>query len=318
MPVNVPWALVPEQSPSVPGAIQETASVLSDALQRRAFLWTTALVDHALARPDLRRAALRHRPETSFWMAAGFVAVPRGMGVPRDVARQDGFFFGLCVFPAAVPGRSPEFLESLQVGERRFPILSLPAYFLRHCPIGGPPDPRGARSGAAACWAEPTPGGVNPTNLQGSGILTAAHVAIDAMAVAPMAPPTPHGVVGYAIDAAVLYPAPRPPEANPLRVRAAAAVGAQVNVYPQAGGARAATILLAFQPSAFVGVLCPHRLIIDLPFAPGDSGALVKDRATSEALGIYIGAIAAQGGPNRGACQIMQQVVTELAIDLYL
>jgi hypothetical protein len=206
----------------------------------------------------------------------------------------------------------------LQLAGETIPVLRLPAEFHRHQPAGGPPDPFGARTGTAACWAEPTPGGPNPTKLPGSGILTAAHVAIAPSAVSPMTPSSPYAVVGYAIDAAVLYPQPKSATALPLAVRSAVAVGSHVDIYARAGGSAAATVLLTFQSSIYVGVLCPHRMIIDASFAPGDSGALVKDAGTGEAVGVYTGEIVPTGGTPRGVCQIMQQVVTELAIDLYL
>jgi hypothetical protein len=133
-----------------------------------------------------------------------------------------------------------------------------------------------------------------------------------------MTPATPYAVVGHAIDAAVLHPESIPSGTPRLKVHSAAAVGGLVNVFPRAGGSSSATILQSFQPSSYVGVLCPHRMIIDTSFAAGDSGSLVKDGSTNDAVGLYTGEITPSGGTPHGVCQIMQQVVTEFAIDLYL
>ena len=128
----------------------------------------------------------------------------------------------------------------------------------------------------------------------------------------------PYAVIGYAIDAAVLYPEPLPQNPTPLNVCPAVVVGTNVDVYPRAGGHTAATILTVFQPSTYVGVLSPHRAMIDTFFSHGDSGSLVRDQANNDAVGLYIGKTTPPGGTAQGVCQIMQQVVKELAIDLYL
>jgi len=156
-------------------------------------------------------------------MAAGFVPVPTEI-VVEGVPTQNGFFFGLCLLPTSAADQAVGFVEPLTVGNWRFPVLRLPAEFIRHLPAsaGAPPDPYGANTGTAACWARPTPGGSNPTGLPGDGILTAAHVAVDSTAVSPMTPASPYGVVGYAIDAVVLHPETVPGHAKPLNVSPAA------------------------------------------------------------------------------------------------
>jgi hypothetical protein len=252
-------------------------------------------------------------------MAAGFVPVPTDIDMLSVVQTKNGFFFGLCLLPASVPGQAPGFVRFLTIGNWQCPVIQLPAHLSRHLPatVGAPPDPYGVNTGTAACWAQPTPGASNPTGLPGVGILTAAHVAVDWTAFSPMTPGSPYGVVGYAIDAVVLYPESLPGHATQLKVRPAVAVGSNVEVFPQAGGSMAATILLTFQPSAYIGFLCPHRMIIDTSFSAGDSGSLVKDQTTNHAVGLYLGEIITNG-VRGGACQIMQQVTTEFAIDLYL
>jgi hypothetical protein len=176
-------------------------------------------VDVAVTQPNLRQLIARPLPDY-FLMAAGFVPVPEDIEKPIWVETQDGFFFGLCLFSEILPGESGsgEFVEPLMVGSTPFPVLRLPAEYTRQLPAGGPPDPHGANTGTAACWAQPTPGGSNPTGLPGVGILTAAHVAVEWTPVSPMTPSAPYGVEGYAIDAVVLHSTTLPRSAKLLNV----------------------------------------------------------------------------------------------------
>lgn len=313
MPVEVPWELVPDTDPSSTPQALDRASSIEDMRARRAFLWTTALVDEASQHADLWRAG--HRPPQDLpWMAAGFVPLPTNLTAPVGTKSERGFVFGLCLIPSLSGGsQAPSFVRFLAVSGIKFPVFRLPGSLNRHLPT----HPTGPRSGTAACWATPTPGGKNPTGLPGSGVLTAAHVAVASAPVSGMIPATPYGVIGYAIDAIVMYPDAYPAHASRLRVRRAATVGTNVDVHLKSG-TRSATILLTFQPSAYVGFPCPHRMIIDQSFVPGDSGALVTDPGSTDAMGLYIGVVTAASGSIRGVCQLMEQVTTELALDLYL
>ncbi|WP_158639216.1 hypothetical protein [Elioraea rosea] len=315
MPTEIPWSLVPDRVPAVSEQVMRRAAAMGDERLARAFLWTTAASDAAIARPDLWRAAARPLPDYPF-MAAGFARLPKGMVTPIWIGASEGFVFGLCLFPDGQPGESPGLLEPLTVDGAVLPVLRLPARVERH-QRAGPTHPSGARIGTAACWAQAVSGGPNPTGMQGSGVLTAAHVAIEATPVTPMTPPSPHAVVGYALDAAVLCPEAIPPHASLLNVLPAA-VGVDVDVHLKGARARA-TVLLAFQPSTHVGFTVPHRLVIDQAYASGDSGALATRAGTRDAVGLYVGTVRpVSGGLAQGVCQAMEQVTAELAIELHL
>jgi hypothetical protein len=53
-------------------------------------------------------------------------------------------------------------------------------------------------------------------------------------------------------------------------------------------------------------------ILLDRPGRPGDSGALVTDPSTAEAMGLYLGEAEAVTGTKLGRCQLAQQI--ELAL----
>jgi hypothetical protein len=154
-------------------------------------------------------------------------------------------------------------------------------------------------------------------HFSGDGILTAGHVAMTISAVAGMTPGNVYSVAGFAIDAAVMGPAPAPATARPLAI-GPSVVGALVDVHTLGGGSTPATVLLDFQPTTYFGKNCPHRAIIDRGFARGDSGSLARDSGGGDGIGIYIGDVHPPGGSTRGACQLLEQATKEFDIDLFL
>jgi hypothetical protein len=135
-------------------------------------------------------------------------------------------------------------------------------------------------------------------------------------AVVGLAPPNPHAVIGYAIDAVVLAPEPIPDDATQLPIR----VAAPGNVFVHLQSAvQTATVLQVFAPSHYVGLLFPHRMVTDTAFAPGDSGALVVDQINQHAVGIYIGETRdVTTNAKVGVCQIITQVVDQLGLNLFI
>ncbi|MBW6397925.1 hypothetical protein KPL78_08720 [Roseomonas sp. HJA6] len=292
--------------------------------ERRAFLWATLIVNAALTRGDLWLASRRDPPELPF-MSAGFVAIPSGVEPPAGVHHMDGYFFGLCLSPSASRFLSVTFLEPLRVAETSVPVLAMPAEFQRHQAPPGLVHPMSGSTaaGTSACWARPSAGVANPMRLGGDGILTAAHVAVHHVA-STVTPSGVHAVAGFAIDAAVLEPVVIPAGVNLLPVATAVAPGTKVDVHldpaRHPGGALVtATILRTFQSAIYANVMVPQRIVIDAACTHGDSGALITLHGQREAVGLYVGdLVPIGGGPTRGVGQWMQQVVTELAIDLYL
>jgi len=322
MPTLVPWELVlklgdpPRERLPEPPSLRRIDSV-EPAIWQRAHLWTRSIGDAAAQRHDVWEAARRPVSEAPL-MGAGFVRVPPALYCPFPKA--DDFIFGFCVFADPKRAGEPAFLPPLNVADEYFPLLVLPAGYTPHMPPLGPPDPTdstGIVRGTAACWARAKPGGPNPTGLSGDGILTAGHVAMSVSAVPGMTPGAVHAVAGFAIDAAVLAPETAPSQALKLAI-GPSVVGASVDVYTQSGGFTSATVLLDFQPTGYFGKNCPHRAIIDLGFAPGDSGSLVRDSQAGDGIGIYIGDVHPPGGPVQGACQLLEQVTAEFGIDLFL
>lgn len=321
MPTSVPWGIVPGLGAPPAGLpLPPPARAVEGAepgTWQRAHAWTRMIGEAAMLRGDVWQAAQRQVSEAPL-MGAGFARVPEGLEAP--VPAEYGFLFGFCVFTAPGHEARPGFLPPLRVGEALFPLLVVPAQYAPRMPRGGPADPTdslGVAQGTAACWARAKPGGPNPMGLTGDGIPTAGHVAMTISAVAGMTPGVVHAVSGFAIDAAVMCPAPAPSSASALAV-GPSVVGASVDVYTLAGGFTPATVLLDFQPAGYFGKNCPHRAIIDRGFVPGDSGSLARDSQTGDGIGIYIGDVHPAGAPTQGACQLLGQVTAEFDIDLFL
>jgi len=322
MPTLVPWRIVSELgAPPITGfplpPSARSIEAVEPAVWQRAHSWTRLIGEAAMQRDDVWQAARRPVSEAPL-MGAGFVRAPQELETPFPMA--EGFLFGFCVFAAPEQRAQPGFLPPLRVGEALFPLLVLPAEYAPRMPPGGPADPTdgwGTAQGTAACWARPKAAVPNPMGLSGDGILTAGHVAMTVSAVAGMTPGNVYAVAGFAIDAAVMGPAPAPATAAPLAI-GPSVVGASVDVYTQGGGFAPATVLLDFQPSGYFGKNCPHRAIIDRGFAPGDSGSLARDSRVGDGIGIYIGDVHPAGGPTQGACQLLEQVTMEFGIDLFL
>jgi hypothetical protein len=317
MPTDLPWGLVPQNDPTtVPRQILESANALPEP-RRRAFLWTVAISDALLSQSEYVADALRLPPD-GFMMAAGFVPTPTDLAAPKNPG---DFFFGACLYPDPSLSTERKFATALVASGQSFQVLIAPSYFVRHKSKSSPPHPcvppAPIPRGTAACWARPKPGVRSPINLHGDGVLTAAHVGVSLPgAVTGLAPPNPHAVIGYAIDAVVLAPEPIPDDAAQLPIMVAAP--GNVFVYLRSA-VQPATVLQVFAPSSCVGLLMPHRMVTDTAFAPGDSGALVVDQMNQHATGLYIGETRdVTTNAKVGVCQIMSQVVDQFGLNLFL
>jgi hypothetical protein len=312
--IDVPWNLVPASLPESTDDARRKAETIPNELHRRTFLWTTAIVDEALKDARLTTAAARRFPDFS-WISAGFIPVQTNEAAPYTTI-EDGYVFGLCLLPSE-PAASAATFGPLLVSGLPFSVIVKRSELERH-QRATLTHPSGVNTGTAACWARPSSNVASPINLTGDGILTAAHVAVNYVAATPMNPPNVYGAIGFSIDAAVLAPDSVPSSASQLNIQSAIVVGTNVDIHLKSG-LQSATILLTSQPSPYFGVLMPHRMAIDQNFSAGDSGALVTNSGGQDAAGIYIGAAhPTPPGTIRGACQIMEQVTRELAIDLYL
>jgi hypothetical protein len=65
----------------------------------------------------------------------------------------------------------------------------------------------------------------------------------------------------------------------------------------------------------YFGNMVAHRAFLDKYGVSGDSGALVTEQSTGDAVGVYIGQTA--GPPIEGLVQLMRQVTKYFEIELY-
>lgn len=118
------------------------------------------------------------------------------------------------------------------------------------------------------------------------------------------------------IDAAILDTGRGgiPSGTNPVAVHPAIAPGIDVNV----AGAQtqfSATVLRVMDDPKYFGNMIAHRAVLDYYGILGDSGALVTEQLTGQAVGLYVGLL--PGVPAEGLVQLMRQVTTYFQTELY-
>jgi hypothetical protein len=118
------------------------------------------------------------------------------------------------------------------------------------------------------------------------------------------------------VDAALVQPPSGASSALTLSLDVDPAIGLDVSFIgagtPQRSGRITKTWVFANNSDPYD----PQRVHFDVMGAPGDSGALVRLDATSEAVGIYTG-IKAGRSTQSGMSQAIWQATDLLAIDLY-
>lgn len=121
------------------------------------------------------------------------------------------------------------------------------------------------------------------------------------------------------IDAAVLevLPSDWPSGLGRLSVARPAAPGQSVKFEDQTGATQSGTILRVFNYSTYIGNLFGQRVIADCHGVVGDSGSLLVDSTTKEAVGIYMGTIPDGAGGQDGMYQDLAQVESYFQLEFY-
>jgi hypothetical protein len=121
------------------------------------------------------------------------------------------------------------------------------------------------------------------------------------------------------IDAAVLsiQPSDWPAGLNKLHVSKASAPLQSVQFEDRSGTLQKGHILRVFNYTTYIGNLFGQRVIANCKGVGGDSGSLLLDSTTNEAVGIYMGTIPDGTGGKDGLFQEMAQVETYLSLELF-
>jgi hypothetical protein len=136
------------------------------------------------------------------------------------------------------------------------------------------------------------------------------------MQVGPALPVIDIDSTASTIDAAVLdgRTAPIPATAKQIPLYPAVAPGTNVTVC----GAHtqfSADVLRVMDDPSYFGNMVAHRAVLDQYGVHGDSGALVREATSQDAVGLYIGKI--PGPPAEGLVQLMRQVTKYFDVDLF-
>jgi hypothetical protein len=306
--------LIPEGEPPeelVPELSRVLASRLvnSPALYR-AYLWASALLNAGF------QSAVPVPPRFAH-AAAGFVALnaplPVGLSAPAT-----GAGFGIHVLAGGSDGGQT--IEILHMAGRSFPVVITFGQIDLH---GCPPNPAGASS---TCWVRNL-GSYRPWK---DGILTCRHAVrtLSRGSTVALIPSLHHShplsstladIDECTIDAAVLeiQPSDWPTGLTKLSVSSPSAPGQTVQFQDSTGKKQSGHILRVFNYSTYIGNLFGQRVITDCHGVAGDSGSLLTDTATSEAVGIYMGTIPDGGGGKDGIFQDLAQVESFFQLEIH-
>ena len=282
-------------------------------LERRIFRWLTLY--QALAE---RRRLDQEFPGHQF-TTCGFV--PVSGNINPEIRTLDGYVFGLAVELAPWKDSPAQSVELVSYENFRIPCV-----VNRRTPelhIANPTSP----NGTSACWARSKKKRISPA---ADGVLTAEHVTAGAAlksSVAMSGPGSWHlGDRGDCkIDAALIVQAGCIPlNASKLYVEFNPQSNTDVEIYGSASGAVIkAKITHTLVHPTYLSGRHPMRIFMDSFGVHGDSGALVKDKATGYGIGIYMGTDpippSLRAPPvQEGVAQSLSQAQYELQLELFL
>jgi len=288
---------------------------LESPLERRIFQWLT--VFQAIAE---RQQLDRQFPGFQF-TTYGFVPVSGSTEAREKLPIFEGYLFGIAVELEPSAGSPAQEVERIT-----YENLAVPCVVNRRLiqlDVANPIAPRGT----GACWARSKKTRISPA---ADGVLTAEHVIAGMPLTSSVAMSGPGswylGDRGSCkIDAALIVQAGCIPySASKLYVEYNPQSNTSVEVY----GAATGTIINAkithtlIHPTYLSG-RHPMRVFFDTYGIPGDSGALVRDKASGRGIGIYMGRdpVPPSFGAApvyEGVAQALSQAQYELQLDLLI
>jgi len=308
--------VLPESNPPLE-AIPEVTRILAASLSYRPQLLRTYLWASALLNAGFQSAI--PVPRRFSQVSAGFISLNEQ--VARRVFKSDanGIAFGLQIVAAGRNGEQ-QTVDAITVGGVTFPVLIVYGRTELH---GGPPDPSNASS---TCWVRNL-GGVSSWQY---GILTCRH-AVSTLSVGQtvaLVASTHHGnpsssvladIDECTLDAAVLEISSSdwPSGLAPLTVAKAVAPMQPVQFEDRQGVIQNGHVAQIFNYPTYIGNLFGQRVIADCKGVAGDSGSLLLDPTTNEAVGIYMGTIPDGAGGHNGIFQDMSQIESYFQLALH-
>jgi hypothetical protein len=307
--------LIPEGQPPeelVPDAARNLAShLVNRPVLYRSYLWASALLNAGF------QSAIPVPPRFVH-ASAGFVPIATAL-LPQKLSYvPPGIAFGVYILAEGRGGEQT--IQVLQLAGRLFPVVTTYGEIEMH---GGPPNPVNATS---TCWVRNA-----GTSLPWQeGILTCRHAVrtLPMGSAVALVPSIHHATPASStladrnactIDAAILeiQPADWPAGVVRLSVSRPSAPGQPVQFEDRSGTVHSGHILRVFNYNTYIGNLFGQRVIADCHAAAGDSGSFLRDSATNEAVGIYMGTIPDGAGGSDGIFQDLAQVESFFQVEIH-
>jgi hypothetical protein len=313
-------ALLPPTEPEIQApegllrSFETRLAGLTSALERRTFLWVTAL------QARIERERWDQRVPGFLYATYGFVPVsgsPAHPGIPLS----GGYVFGVAIEREPASALATQEVEPLfQNGATLAQVINGRGIEFH---IANPTMP----NGTGACWARSMKSMIRPA---ADGVLTAAHVVtgVTLGSSVVMSDPGPWNLGDRGsckIDAALIVKAGCIPAGT-------LALAVQFNPLPgtdvvfdgaASGGSITAKITHTLVHPTYLSDRHPMRVFMDNFGIAGDSGALVKEVKSGLGVGLYSGrepvppALGA-AGVYEGVAQVLSQAQDALQIDLFI
>ncbi|HKF47030.1 MAG TPA: hypothetical protein VKB38_06695 [Terracidiphilus sp.] len=183
-----------------------------------------------------------------------------------------------------------------------------------------PPHVTGATS---TCFVRPAAGKRYYSRQWSEGVLIARHVLRNQAYAGAQVSLEPNGTrqvvdideSATTIDAAILDAGIGSIAAGTRQVGVHPAIAPGIDVNVSGARTQFSAKVLRVMDDPFCGNMLAHRGVLDGHGIAGDSGALVTEQLTGQAVGLYIGMI--PGTPALGLVQLMRQVTTYFEVELY-
>lgn len=287
-------------------------------LRQRSYAWQKALTRLLRENSDWATDSFTARgsEDKNFEFAVGFVdfdASLKSSELAYEVTKDTGYFFGAVVFDKLHSSGKPFRLE-LNAGQIDERFTNIPVVYLNVAEIAdSPPTLTNATVGS---WAAERGDGIV------DDIITAKH-AVSGLAInqnVSFSGGASGRLVAFcpsSVDAALVESPVMPKNAPPLlTVDQEPVIGESVEFVGDVSGYKSGKITKTWVFPDDLSEYDPQRVYLDFRGRPGDSGSMVKNAKTGDAVGIYVGK---KKGKTSfyGQAQYLYQAAEHLNVDLY-
>lgn len=287
-------------------------------LRQRSYAWQKALTKLIRDKKDWAADSLTGRAseDESLEFAVGFVefdASLKSTDLTSEVAKGTGYFFGAVVFDK-LHSTSRSFRLELNSGQIDERFTHIPVVYLNVSEIA---DTTPSLSNATVgSWAAERSDGIVDDVITAkhavSGCAISQNVSFSGGAAGRLVAFCPSSVDAALIESPVI-PKNTPPL---LTVDQEPVIGESVEFVGDVSGYKSGKITKTWVFPDDLSEYDPQRVYLDFRGRPGDSGSMVKNSKTGDAVGIYVGKKKGKTS-YYGQAQYLYQATEHLNVDLY-